>query len=250
MNYKKFSTKNANYHMLPANHIDTDISNMVKNLKYLDGIIFESSEISGNIPNTDECSKFIIKVKNSKRNIPFYFVDVDLNLGGYLTSIGFIGIQGGIAYKLLKSSEKNYKRREFLKQGLKIVTGSLIFGGIFKKALDQFIDVPILKESEMILDRLPPTQIFELRNAIAARKIEEFIVPKLKKINPKPTLGLVYGAGHSGIELDLKNKTLRDIVIESYKKIDYLGIKKEKLNLILELDNKTKILNRYHINLF
>ncbi|MBU2589965.1 MAG: hypothetical protein KKB39_04345 [Nanoarchaeota archaeon] len=250
MNYKKFSTENADYQMLPANHIHTDISNMVKNLEYLDGIIFESSGISGTIPITDECSKFIRKVKNSKKKFPFYFVDVDLNLGGYLTSIGIMGIQGGIAYKLCKSSEKNYKRREFLKQGLKILTCSLILGGFFEKVLNQFMEVPILKESEMVLDRLPPTPLFELRNAIAARKIEEFIAPRLKIIIPKPTIGIVYGAGHSGIELDLKHKSLRDLVIESYKKINYLGIKKEKLNLILEFNPKSKMLYRHHINLF
>jgi len=250
MNSKRFSTDNANYHIFYNNHLYTDISDLVKNTENFKGIVFETSGISGKLPLTEEGSILLKKIEYSEKDLPFYFVDVDLNLGGYLISIGAIGIQAGIAYKLCKSSEKNYKRREFLKQGLKIFGAGLIFGGYLEKVLNQFTEIPVLEECEMVLDRLPPTPLFELRNAIAARKIEEFIAPKLKKDISKPEIAIIYGAGHSGIELNLKNKFLRDKVIESYRLINYLGLKKEKLNLISEFYPKSKILLRHHTNLF
>jgi len=53
------------------------------------------------------------------------------------------------------------------------------------------------------------------RSAIAAKKIEEFIVPELReryKVE-KPRIFIDYGAGHSDLEEYLKHKRLRDFVI-------------------------------------
>jgi hypothetical protein len=260
MSYTQFSTDNADYYLVYNNHLDTNTNEIFKqsNLNNLDAIILESSGISPKNPIAIEFEKLIKRIEHSEKSLPIYLVDIDLNLGGYLISFAFVGLHFGIGYKLCKSAENNFKRktnrREFLKGGFKLFAGMAIFSGYLKKAVTVFGDgkgIPILNEAEAVLDNLPPTQLFGLRNAIAARKTEEFIAPRLKKqFKRKPVIALVYGGGHSGLESNLKHKRMRDMVIESYKATNYLGIEKDKLNLILEIYVKNNTRKRIKVNLF
>ncbi|MFH1072138.1 MAG: hypothetical protein V1743_01785, partial [Nanoarchaeota archaeon] len=81
-----------------------------------------------------------------------------------------------------------------------------------------------------------PTPQFELRNAISARKIEEFIAPELQEsLGRTPSIVLFYGAGHSGLKEDLQSQGLRDSVLHSYGFLSYPGIDTTYLDIITNL---------------
>ncbi len=80
---------------------------------------------------------------------------------------------------------------------------------------------------------LIPTPQFELRNAITARKVEEFIAPELRqKLGRKPNVLLVYGAGHSGLKEDIEHQRLRNFYIGLYSRLGFPGIDSTYLDTV------------------
>ncbi|MBT4166164.1 hypothetical protein HOE04_03950 [archaeon] len=67
------------------------------------------------------------------------------------------------------------------------------------------------------------------RNDIAARKIEEFIVPFLiKKLKRRVRVGLNYGSYHVGIAYSLRSVKLRDFSLKCFEKfnlVNFLGFR-------------------------
>jgi hypothetical protein len=76
-----------------------------------------------------------------------------------------------------------------------------------------------------------------LRDAITAKKLEEFVVPEMaKRLGRKPNIGIVFGADHTGMELSIKHKKLRESIIKFHSMLNYPGIDTDYLNKIYELD--------------
>ena len=62
----------------------------------------------------------------------------------------------------------------------------------------------------------------ECRNAIAARKIEEFIAPDLqKRLAKRPKIGITYGAMHIGLREDLLSKKRRNLTLLNWKYLNF-----------------------------
>lgn len=75
--------------------------------------------------------------------------------------------------------------------------------------------------------------ITEGRNAINAEKIERGVVPIVTKYTgKKPTIGLIYGAYHLGIEQNLKSQRRRNKVIKKMRQFD--GFDAERFNQFQE----------------
>lgn len=79
----------------------------------------------------------------------------------------------------------------------------------------------------------------EARNALNARKIEEFVVPRIKEILDKkhPKIGIDFDAGHIGLEYHLKSKLRRDLTLWNWKNLNfskYVGLDKKQLNKVYE----------------
>jgi hypothetical protein len=133
-------------------------------------------------------------------------------------------------------------RRQFLKfwgkQSAKIAIGAYLGSDLIcRNYVIQSGQTPEtlarLNSSRM---HLMPTPQFELRNAISARKIEEFIVPELQqRLGRNPSIVLVFGAGHSGLKEDLQHKRLRDFYLGSYSLMGFPGIDTTYLDTITEL---------------
>ena len=70
--------------------------------------------------------------------------------------------------------------------------------------------------------------------AINAKKIEEWVVPRVVESSRKkiPTIGLIYGGSHCGLEQNLKSSRRRERVIELMKK--FIGYNAELFNQVIE----------------
>ena len=183
---------------------------------------------------------------------PTYIVDVltneqadgiELLAGGGIDLIGAgVALSGIIKCKQSVQARGYVTRREFLTsltpQALKIVAGGYLASHFLSEEYSE-----ITNRSPRWLARMQswrthilPTPRFGFRDAISARKIEEFVVPEVTRaVGREPRILIVAGAGHSGLEDDLQHKYLRDNYIELYSSLGYLGINTEHLNTITNL---------------
>jgi|SRR3989344_6806045 len=78
----------------------------------------------------------------------------------------------------------------------------------------------------------------EARNALNARKLEEFVVPLMtERVGRKPHLGLIFGAAHMGLKPDLQSKRRRDFTLWNWRNFNFgrwAGFMEEDLNLVQE----------------
>ncbi len=98
--------------------------------------------------------------------------------------------------------------------------------------------------------------LVEGRNAVNARKIEEFVAPLIaERPKRKPHLGLIFGAAHMGLKPDLQSKRRRDFTIRNWRDFNfgnYTGFIKEDLNLVQEANHNGNewAIQTYTPNLF
>lgn len=86
------------------------------------------------------------------------------------------------------------------------------------------------------VDKVLPSPLTEARNAVAARKIEEFVVPHTQlRLNKRPRIAIIFGARHAGMESCLQCCWWRDKVIGFYEGIGYSGLEKGQLNRVYEV---------------
>jgi len=98
--------------------------------------------------------------------------------------------------------------------------------------------------------------INEGRNALNARKIEEFVSPLMtERLGRKPYIGMIYGAAHMGLKSDLQSKRRRDFTIWNWRDFNFgkfAGFVKEDLNTVQEAfhDGRTWTFTDHKIDLF
>lgn len=255
MSYSQFSTKNADYYLVYESHKSKPKEKIFDYDKIggLDAIILETGgtsyedwfsflrayDLQGQI-NTEKVIKNIKKKKiREGKDIPIYYVDVNITKT-FLQICLKGGVLGCGSYALFGFTGFLYT---CLYVGFPM---TLTFS---KKKFD------ILPNISAFLDYFPPEPMTEARNAITARKTEEFIVPMLqKRLGKKPTICIKYGAGHAGIKFDLKHKWLRNTVLNLYSKFNYPMIEKKNLEKIWEINFDKDIrwwtYKEYKTNLF
>ncbi|MFH0752866.1 MAG: twin-arginine translocation signal domain-containing protein [archaeon] len=156
--------------------------------------------------------------------IAIYGVDVNPGVCNLFSSLFFEGasaVYGGQAVyrsaSFVLSKRKELSRRGFLKNV------GLIAGGLFlanqllagtycysERGMSTAIKLNSLRTSIL------PSSIVGFRNAVTAKKVSEYLVPRHKTGNKKVEVALIYGAMHSGIETELFNPTLADLTNELY----------------------------------
>jgi len=132
---------------------------------------------------------------------------------------------------------RDMTRRNFLKK-----TG-MVSGGIFLSTLpimvlntnmDKYgLGIGAIEDLNSLHTTLIPLD-HSFRDAVTAKKISEYLVPKHKKDNEKVKVGIIYGALHSGIESKIKCPWVTDKTISLYQDgFDYLP--SDHLNEVREL---------------
>ena len=97
------------------------------------------------------------------------------------------------------------------------------------------------KESHSFLTQLTawgtsllPTPIIGFRDAVAAKKISQYLVPKHKQEGRKVQAAILYGAAHSGIEAKIKYPWTADATLWLYHTLFHYGDTVE-LNQVREI---------------
>ncbi|MFA5020149.1 MAG: hypothetical protein WC533_03555 [Candidatus Pacearchaeota archaeon] len=212
MAYRKFETQKAKYVLQLVDH-DTsgDLDKVGINLALfggIDGLVIEQSH--GNLKRTIETFQSALKQNRDftsypmyraieqalERNIPFYCVDVDFG----------------------KDWDNN--RKYTLKDRIVASIGGALLLDVYGRKPIEFPERVSRGLDRLVCWQNDPN--CEGRNAINAMKIEEGVVPRLCEVAKlrKPSIGLVYGFLHSGIEQNLKDSERRKRTIGKMKKFD------------------------------
>jgi len=209
MVYTEFSTENADYVLQLVNHFweNRDDFDNIDALVLETGFKPECNHLTlRKLELEPDCSLQLKYCMGEK--LPVFFTDVPPTISGMIR-----GVFGEIPEYLLEKKLVRKMEEE------KITP-------FFKKLFSNF-------------NYLLQGPYGEGRNAINARKIEEFVVPRVKEISnkEKPTIGAIFGAAHMGLEYDLKSKLRRDITIWNWKNLNfkkYAGLETKDLNTICE----------------
>ncbi len=259
MSYSKFSTKNANYWLVYSCHLKVNKEPIFseKQIKTLDAIVLESG--ATDLLEKDGIEKllkfnqysYIIKNALKQEKMPlFYFTDVKLTPLGFWTSI-FLddAVPILIFYSgVCGARNKKIKRRKFLSYAFKGI-GALALLKLFTPMVSCYVGVTNSKAENLPkfiseINYVVPTPIAEFRNAVTAKKLEDFIAPKLyKELGRKPNIAIVFGAAHAGIKEDLLNKHRRERIIHLMKKLEkkfknYRLLKDTDIVVELQFKNK------------
>lgn len=203
MSYIDFEADKVDYRLILSRHW----SKRKEPIDGLDALVVESGSIEQGdyaeyLTNDPELANYLEEIAD--RNIPVYSVD---NKGkSFLLDmaivVGHLLISPAMAYGVSKLAGADDDTAYNIALGITcgemaiIVLPSFLGNGIskfFAKA-----------NSFMSLLRQAPTE--ELRNALTARKIKKGVVPHLAEQYPEqfdsrnPRIGIIYGAGHSGIK--------------------------------------------------
>ena len=258
MGYTRFSTANADYALVYADHDKVTHEEIFDkgHIESLDAIVLE--DCSSGPFTLEEVKKgiiqyeFIAKAAHAAKKQVF-FADVNTTTGGdnahkkiviWEAAVGvMLAITAWInTYRIRKKirEQETISRRDFLKTAATGTLGAIILGSGAGAAGSYFFSgegesTELMPDAGAAFHRIAPTPVIEARNAITARKVEEYVVPALKrKLGRNPNLAVVYGIEHMGLEGCLQHKWWRDAVIGLYKIIDYPGLEKDGLNKVEE----------------
>lgn len=215
MVYTEFSTERADYVLQLGNHVSNN-GHDISMFEGIDALVLESGR---KIPRYKYFLDSIVQnqqysstIAHYKDNCPIFFTDcppTDIgNLRCYLSGILELPIISIIFHYAFSTKKLNK------------VMGRLLADYIF-----------VLQD---------PTGV--CRDAINARKIEEFIAPRIVKPNSKklPKIGIIFGAGHVGLEYSLRSKKRRDFTLWNWRNLNfrkYCGLDIEELNKVYEARN-------------
>ena len=202
MAYKQFSTNKADYSLVYAMHTITTKEDIFEDEKIqsLDAIVLENSgldpmilEIPAMMDYNNEIQYEFIGQQAHKHRKPIYFVDV-----GVYTKLFYV--------------EALFWYKSFIINNL---VGECSSGEA--KFREGVMESELARTFIASVERCHPMPVVEMRNAITAKKPEDYLVPELSnKFNKKPNIALVYGAAHTGIEGCLKSKLYRDVLLKAY----------------------------------
>ncbi|MFH1065771.1 MAG: hypothetical protein V1734_04680 [Nanoarchaeota archaeon] len=246
-----FSTDNADYRLVYAAHfLETkeDIFDEGK-IESLDAIVLESgiNSIPYGLLKDRQYEDILNKAYKARK--PLFVVDVkNSELGGIgstavdvaLASVGiYAAISAANAIKK-KEKQKKFSRRDFLKIGTKGAISAWLLAGSVGQFVSSFFSgesTDIFANASASVGNVFPTPLTALRNAIAARKVEEHVVPLLQaRLKRNPHMAFVYGSLHAGIEGCIQHKWWRDRLIDFSGITGNIGIKENEFNKVYELE--------------
>ncbi len=141
-----------------------------------------------------------------------------------------------------------------ISQGLELLASGIILGSdlplMFSLASSGKKSRPLTTAFQNVKTNLIPTPLVSFRDAIAAKKTAEYLVPKHRhQDGSKVNVGILYGAAHSGIETKLKYPWIADATITFYHYLLGFG-DRTALNEVREVIPEEENVRRYDCDLF
>ena len=268
MSYRLYSTRKADYAQSYCVHnlVTKDDIFSKDNIKNLDAIVLETGTILSpqQLINFEQYSAIERTIRKNNLSTRIYLTDIapreikQDSVDYYtklLTKLGMAAVLGNSFYYLLsrikisdgggntKPLLKRPSRRKFL--GISIAAlGTVLVSNSSTIALTKLINYNdetnvIWPKIMEIRYNLEHTALVTLRDAVNAKKIEEFVVPELrKKLDRRPRIGMVYGAAHAGMETCLKEKNHRESILKEFK--DYNLLLSSQLGVVVEMEYKNE----------
>jgi hypothetical protein len=160
-------------------------------------------------------------------------IPANLDVGKYYDAeertkyAGFAGaILASAAFAALAFKNKLTRRRVIGLLGFGIVSLATLAAGFIPQIAINSLDRERQEASEFDMNaieaetELVKTEIVTLRNAVNARKIEEYLSPMLKqRLGRKPKIAMIYGQYHAGLRSMILDREERDEIIEYYSAV-------------------------------
>jgi len=250
LSYKKFNHNGINYTLFMGSHTHSSYPSIVNSggLKNLDILILESGQLGKldteetlfNLKNFSQYREIFKKIPEENPSIILYDVDCSISnqviLNERLAGLFFLYLYFEYELEMLKKEDKS--RRDFFKQFGPLALGGAYVLSSIGSVINSFIDseeIKFFSELKDFFSILIPGPVVGFRNSLAAKIIDEYVVPMemtSRKIHDGLNVGIIYGSFHSGIDDNLRNKNYRGAVINAYKKMGYPGTTKKELNEI------------------
>lgn len=237
MSYSHFETGNAEYWVLLGQHdvYRTDIHKLRG--RQIDAAVLEDAGLGSKMLGLDDIEHSPITRFARERGIPVFTLDVPARNDVWkYEQLEDRLILGGVAGAIVSSSAASIMlRRKIMTRRRFIALGGMCIGSLCIAAAGYApsIALPLLRKqgrefsetSRRIVSletRLVETELVTMRNAVNARKIEEYLAPMLmQRLGRKPSIVLAYGTYHAGLEEHISDKSLRDSVISNYSDVLY-----------------------------
>jgi len=207
MAYTEFLTDGADYVLQLGNHL---LGNDPRIFRGVDALVMETGRRSLQYILRNNPTSYARTISLCEHyRIPIFGTDVTLTIGGYIRSkISGLPEIPSIPINLFYAFSENR-------------TGSFVE--------NLYANYMFLLQTSMV----------EGRNAINARKIEEYVVPKVADMSgkQKPRIGLAFGAGHVGLKHDLISKQRRNFTLWNFRNLNfgrYSGFNSEELEKVYE----------------
>ena len=239
MTYTEFSTKNADYILQLGIH-GRENNHSVYRFKGIDALVLENSRFEQISPLAyiDDPQYGHAVNHCIKKEIPIFNTDAESKFNReYLNFFGEFYAIMALGTNLIPTFPLNFLApASLLLFDWKITkTASLN-----KDSLGNFSEKIISNKNYLLQNPL-----VEGRNAINAKKIEEFVAPILKdRLKRRPKIGMIYGAAHAGIKHDLQSRR-RNFTLWNWKKLnfsEFSGFDKKNLNKVFEVKYQDKLL--------
>lgn len=255
MALRTFETDTARYYLGLGNHHSSSAPIFEDvDLESLDFLVLEGadSKVASDTLNTPQYGELCSRFKDKNQNAPIYSVDQ-----ASLTSVGIHGAYIGISMCLglvLPLVGVQAIKHDNILEGLGLIASGVITGcdiplGIsigFSGKRNQ----PLITAVQNIKTGLVPTPLVSFRDAIAAKKTAEYLVPKHQhQDGSKVQVGILYGCAHSGIEPKLKHPRIANATIRLYHTLLGFGNTKQ-LNEVREIVPGREEFVKYDCGLF
>ncbi len=247
MALRTFETADAQYYLGLGNHLtssapifeDVDLGSLDFMVLEGDSSIFKTS--SDIFERTQYAGFERVKQQFHK---PIYLVDDGTLLESDIGRIVTLSLSEGPLYifgshLLIKSIKRGkdqpkMNRRELFNRLGKGIAGAALLSPAWQLMNSFGGDVSPITELNNLRTNIVPTYCLSFRDAVAARKISNYLVPRHRHSdNSKVQVGIVYGTMHSGIETKLKHPWIADATIWLYHTLMGIG-DNDILNIVME----------------
>lgn len=234
MSYSHFSTGNGDYWLIHARHDNVTDELMFHDdrIKTLDAIVLEDVGLGSAAFSSDQYTSIINAAREN--NVHLYTIDIagSPDIEGYVEyerMLVYAGAAAAIgctaAAHIVKRMKKMTRRKMLgLFGGVLAGLGIAALGFAPKLAQDSLVESGeasgIAKQVLETETSIIKTEAITMRNAVSAKKAEEFLAPMLaERLGRKPRIALVYGAYHVGMQDCIEDRDFRNDILAYFSDV-------------------------------